>query len=200
MISAWMVRKDGKIIPVVQHIYASFTCVEETLYAAQWLYQYTNSKEIKTIIIAFIRTWAMQKLNCRGNEICNAIIYEIERRPYVFLEKSFVSEHETELMKELPEYLKKYSLENYCREITLTLNEEFMRVRFGGKYHTEAGNKKLYFRISSEDYHWNKAILSFLSETKLDYKEMRVIIDEESAELNPSILKNKQYFYYETEE
>ena len=34
--TAWMIRRDGKAIPCIQHIYAG-DVIEETLYSAQWL-------------------------------------------------------------------------------------------------------------------------------------------------------------------
>ena len=34
--TAWMVRRDGSIFPVVQHIHGNPEDVEETLFAAEW--------------------------------------------------------------------------------------------------------------------------------------------------------------------
>ena len=31
--TAWMLRQDGEAFPVIQHLYGSLECVEETLYA-----------------------------------------------------------------------------------------------------------------------------------------------------------------------
>lgn len=39
--TAWMLRRDGEAFPVIQHLYGSLDCVEETLYAGEWLYRHT---------------------------------------------------------------------------------------------------------------------------------------------------------------
>lgn len=33
--TAWMLRQDGEAFPVIQHLYGSLECVEETLYAGE---------------------------------------------------------------------------------------------------------------------------------------------------------------------
>ena len=40
--TAWMLRQDGEAFPVIQHLYGSLECVEETLYAGEWLYKHTS--------------------------------------------------------------------------------------------------------------------------------------------------------------
>lgn len=37
MNNAYMIRQDGKLIPVTVHIYGSTDDPEETLYAAEWM-------------------------------------------------------------------------------------------------------------------------------------------------------------------
>lgn len=193
MDTAWMVRKDGKIIPVVQHIYANPDNVEESLGAAEWLYRYTLHKKVKRMILEFIRTWALEELHCTLETIENVIQEEIAKRPYVFLTSAFIEEHWEELAKEEAPG-EAHTIQEYCMMVTLALNEEFMRVRYGGKYNTQPGCKELYFRISSEDYRWNDACRIFLREVEPDYERMRLVVDEEAAEVNPRILKNRKYF------
>ena len=43
--TAWMLRQDGEAFPVIQHLYGSLECVEETLYAGEWLYKHTSIVE-----------------------------------------------------------------------------------------------------------------------------------------------------------
>ena len=192
MYTAWMVRKDGKIIPVVQHIYANPDNVEESLGAAQWLYRNTLHKKVKRLVIAFIRTWALQELYCTPETIETAIQEEIEKRPYVFLTEDFIEEHWEELSAEAEE--EPHTLPEYCLMVTLALNEEFMRVRYGGKYNTQPGCKELYFRISSEDANWNEACRIFLREVAPDYENFKLVVDEEAAEVDPKILKNRRFY------
>ena len=199
MYTAWMVRKDGKIIPVVQHIYANPENVEESLSAAEWLYRYTLHKKVKRMILMFIRTWALQELHCTLETIEEAIQKEIAKRPYVFLTERFIEEHWEELAsRELQE--EQHTLQEYCLKVTLALNEEFMRVRFGGKYNTQPGCKELYFRISSENHDWRDAQQIFLRDVNPNYEELRVVVDEEAAEVNPKILKNRRLFLADARE
>ena len=193
MATAWMVRKDGKIIPVVQHIYANPENVEESLSAAEWLYRYTIHKKVKRMILNFIRTWAVEELHGTLETIEAVIQEEISRRPYVFLTSAFIEEHWEELSRE-EAGAEKYTIQEYCMMVTLALNEEFMRVRYGGKYNTCPGSRELYFRISSEDYRWETACRIFLREVALDYERMWLVVDEEAAEVNPKILKIRKYF------
>lgn len=152
--TAWMVRRDGCIFPIVQHIYGNVMEIEETLFAAAWLYGHTGWEQTRQDIVDFTVAW----------------ITHLER------------ETDSDM-----------GLAGYCRKVTLDLNEEFMRVRFGGLYHTEPGNRKLYFRISSENFNWSEVIMGFLNQTQLDYEEFYVVIDEESAEVNPAILKQSRF-------
>ena len=57
--TAWMIRNDGKAIPVSVHAYGNKDVedVEETIYASEWLYNNTNHDEIKSVIIEFIACW-----------------------------------------------------------------------------------------------------------------------------------------------
>lgn len=45
--TAWMLRRDGIAFPCQWHYYDSTDPAEETLYAAEWLYDATQSEEIR---------------------------------------------------------------------------------------------------------------------------------------------------------
>lgn len=199
--TAWMLRRDGTAFPVIQHIYANPFEVEETLFAAEWLYKHTACEQMRQDVTALIRAWAMRYFIDYGADIRSYIYQEIERRPYVFLTKHFLDQTADQWMPEscgegdaAPE------LSGCCRRVVMDLNEEFLRTRIGGLYHTIPGNRKLYFRISSENFNWSSVITHFLEKSKLDYEEFYVVIDEESAEINPAILKQEKCWFREKQE
>ncbi len=145
--TAWMVRQDGSVFPVVQHIYGNPSNMEETLFAAEWLYRHTGRKETRKDIVTFACTWCLRFFK-GGTGINEA-----------------------------------------CMKVILDLNEEFMRVRFGGMYQTIPANRELYFRISSKKYNWSPIIMRFIRQSQLDYEKFYVVIDEESAKINPVLLR-----------
>lgn len=198
--TAWMIRRDGSIFPVVQHIYGNPEDVEETLFAAEWLYEHTRRSQTRKDIEAFVRMWGLQFAEeANGEERKNRIYHRMEERPYQFITRPFADKI-VDIIAEWKEHGgytdETMDINGYCRQVTLDLNEEFMRVRFGGKYHTEPGNRKLYFRISSEDYNWSKVIREFDSRVcaELHSEGFIVMADQESAEVNPAILKQCKYF------
>lgn len=194
--TAWMVRRDGSIFPVVQHIYGNPEDVEETLYAAEWLYGHTNRSRTRRGIESFTRMWLLRFAKEKnGAELREQLYRMIKERPYQFITPRFADKiADWKEQNVHPEETGIMGIDEYCRQVAMDLNEEFMRVRLGGMYHTEPGNRKLYFRISSEDYNWSRVIREFSERPPLDRYEFYVVVDEESAKVNPAILKQQRYF------
>lgn len=198
--TAWMVRRDGSIFPVVQHIYGNPEDVEETLFAAEWLYERTRRRQTRKDIEAFVRMWGLQFAEeTNGEGLKNRIYHRMEERPYPFITRQFADKI-VDIIAEWKDHNghadETMDINGYCRQVTLDLNEEFLRVRFGGKYHTEPGNQTLYFRVSSENYNWSRVIREFDDHvcSQLHSEGFIVMVDQESAEVNPVILKQKKYF------
>lgn len=84
--TAWMVRRDGKAIPCVQHIYADSSELDETLYAAEWLYQNTMDKETKSLCISLIKSYGC---TLDRQNVIGGILKDIDKKPYVFLGRTF---------------------------------------------------------------------------------------------------------------
>ena len=84
--TAWMVRRDGKAIPCVQHIYADSSELDEALYAAEWLYQNTMDKETKSICISLIKSYGC---TLNRQNVIRGILKDIDKKPYVFLGRTF---------------------------------------------------------------------------------------------------------------
>ena len=72
-----------------------------------------------------------------------------------------------------------------ARKITTWLNENFLRVRTGGKFNPE-GADAIYFRISSHGYDWHRVIVDFLWDTFGEPNKMpKQIWIGTDAETNP---------------
>lgn len=105
----------------------------------------------------------------------HSLNHEIDSKAEQFYQKCLLGKRAEEL----------YFLQN-------ALNEEFIRVCSKAK--CESREKTLYFYISSEDYHWNEAILIFLHAGVSHYDNWIVQIDNQVAKYNPVILKNERYY------
>ena len=68
---------------------------EETLYAAEWLYDATQSEEIRQLCLDLIAAYGVA-LRLNRNLVWNLLL-AIRERPYVFLSRAFVERHAGEL-------------------------------------------------------------------------------------------------------
>ena len=171
---AWMIRRDGEAFPRLQHLYGSVLDVEEILYAAEWLYHHTSSTEARQLVLHLIAAYGAS-LNLHRNAVRNLVI-DIKRKPYVFLTHSFVLEIADKLRFPISD-----SEESMNRRVMERLNEEFLRARLGGLYHTVSGCRDLYFRVSSNDFDWSAAITCFLQEHADTIATVTIVRDEEST-------------------
>lgn len=177
MYTAWMIRNDSKIFPCIQHFYANENDVEETLYAAEWLYNSTRFPETKTLVLQIVAVW-LQTIIVTGDSLQDAQDY-ISQRPYLFLSSKFLTIHYSKIIC-IP--TKNLSLRELCQEIATALNQEFLRARFGGMYHTIQKCDEIFFRISSVGYDWYSIIHEFLkTSTGLEIRTISIVRDEEST-------------------
>lgn len=190
--TAWMVRRDGKVIPVVQHIYGNPLDVEETLFAAEWLYENTSCRKTRLDIGTLVYAWVLSiSEEGKNQSILPSVRKVIESRPYRFVTFEFVKKIVNGIRES--DAGERENVEKCCRSVVMDLNEEFLRVRFGGMYYTESENRKLYFRVSSGNFDWSNVIADFLEISQLDYEEYHVVIDEESCDVNPEILQENTW-------
>lgn len=195
MDTAWMIGNRGDAIPVVQHIYANSTEPEETLAAAQWLYKNTNNKNTKKLVLETIALWGKTLLEADRNNFLQAVQETIQSKPYRFLSETFVNSI-------LPELLT-VSIENLDRnilfeEVSCELNQEFLRARYGGIYHTNPSSKEMVFRISSICFNWYEIICEFLDKVPFQIDTITIIRDEESTGIVGGYYKTavKEFGYY----
>lgn len=170
---AWELRQDGEAFPVDFHIYTSG---DEDLFdeanAASFLIK-TNSKDTelaKTVIDAWIAMmiedsigWDESIEDAFRREFQNSDFYS----EYALTEDEYLKIHE-ELnnyndVDTLYEYVDAMQprIETLQEEIKQSLNQQFCRVRFGGRVNSEDGNSTLWFRVSSVGYNWYNTIYTF---------------------------------------
>lgn len=171
--TAWMLRQDGEAFPVIQHLYGSLDCVEETLYAGEWLYRYTLRESTRQAVLGLVKSYGISLGT--GTAVEN-LRRTIQEKPYVFFTLSFLQE-----IAPLLEKCEAGDLETLNRRVNRCLNEEFLRCRLGGLYNTTPGCRDMYFRISSDAYDWGPVIQVFLSVHQEKIDTVTVVWDEEST-------------------
>lgn len=172
--TAWMLRQDGEAFPVIQHLYGSLECVEETLYAGEWLYKHTSIPTTQQLVLKLVAAYG-KSLHPQGDVVDN-LQQSIQEKPYIFLTLDFVEKMAAQLPAAEPS-----SLERLNRQVTEKLNQEFLRCRLGGLYNTTPGCRDMYFRVSNPAFNWEPAILRFLETHRDEMETVTVVWDEEST-------------------
>ena len=173
--NAWMIRNDGKSFRMLQHVYGSKEEVEETLQAAEWLYDATNKETTKTSIMNLIASWGYQ---LDGTEDIVANIHEaINSRPYRFLSHEFVDKYADQIRDGQVQD----DIDALNDIVVDELNQEFLRARFGGMYNSSVGNREMVFRVSSAHFNWFNIIFTFVYDRKNQISSVTVVKDEEAT-------------------
>lgn len=173
--TAWMIRSDGKAIPCIQHIYANTADVEETLHAAEWLYANTRHRKTQRLALETIAAWAS---TISHDDPISSALDMITDRPYRFLSRGFIEKNAAEIASIQAVEL---HLPSLCEEVVAELNQEFLRTRYGGMYHTKPDSKELVFRISSIGFDWDGIIREFVVSAPVAIETVSVVRDEEST-------------------
>lgn len=172
---AWMIRNDGELFRMKQHIYGSLISFEETLAAAEWLYGATAKESTKNIIIEFIASWVRFVLH-QESCIAETLYREIETRPYKFLTVEFVQSIADKLEGAQPSD----DTDALNQIIVAELNQEFLRARYGGMYNSRPGSREMVFRVSSVGFNWFNIIYQFVYEHQHSIDSITIVKDEES--------------------
>ena len=189
MYQAYMIRNDGKEIPVKIHPYGNVDDYQETLYASQWLYKNTKSDSTRKLILDFIKSFSYEILGVESDCVASLIEWA-DGLPYKVIEQDFITTISDEVdsadVKELD------SLNNLvCNE----LNQEFMRVRLGGLVNSSVGSKELVFRISSVGFNWFNIIYMFVHDHKREISSVTIVKDEEATGYSDYFYKYKGEVY-----
>ena len=172
--TAWMLRQDGEAFPVIQHLYGSLECVEETLYVGEWLYKHTSIPTTQQLVLKLVAAYG-KSLHPQGDVVDN-LRQAIQEKPYIFLTLDFVGKMASQLPMAEPS-----SLERLNRQVTEKLNQEFLRCRLGGLFNTTQGCRDMYFRVSNPAFDWEPAIRRFLETHRDEMETVTVVWDEEST-------------------
>ena len=174
--TAWMLRRDGTAFPCQWHYYGNTDPaeVEETLYAAEWLYDAAQSEETRQLCLDLIAAYGVA-LQPNRNLVRNLLL-AIRERPYVFLSRTFVERLAGELF-----YVDPARLPELNAAVNRALNSEFLRVRLGGLYDTVPGSRDLYFRVSGVNFDWLPLIRAFAEARVADTDTITVLWDQEST-------------------
>lgn len=196
--NAYMLSRFGKSIAVTQHPYGSvsdseYYDVNETVSMAEWLYNNTAIQITKKHVIQFIGAWFQQndfKSISDVEEYLSSLPYKVCSMQFIediYNAARFTSEADIDEMNDI-----------VCND----LNREFIRVRNGGAYNTNASNKgEITFRICPSRFNWFDVIWSFVYENKNTIKCITVVHDEESCgDDSPYKIKGEEIVNYPVDE
>lgn len=185
MEKAYMIRNDGKAIPVQQHLYGNIDEITETLYAGEWLFENTKKSSIKSIFIDLIANYAAFYENLTNVE---TLIQDLKAKilgyPYKYLSTEFIDAHSGAIIASFNKALEtggKSEMQSLMREVIDDLNQEFLRARYGGMYNTSNSSREMVFRISSTGFNWYKIIWHFVFENETEIDTVTIVRDEEAT-------------------
>lgn len=160
--NACMISREGKVYSVEAHPYMDYDIIPMNLEAGLWFYEHTFNEVVKQAYIDLLSYYVKSEYGSI-DALCSVNISVLEEL------KSFIQEHITDL---------KNSFNNCDRNkkeildvLVNGLNQEFMRVRYGGIYKTVEGVREMYFRISSTEFNWFDIIREYVITHKdfIDY-------------------------------
>ena len=207
---AWHLRQDGKAFPVKFHLYGMN---DEDL---------SSEAEIASFLIA--TDSHDQDMAKHVLDAWIALILEEELNEDISIDegiKRYVQDYIDEIgfayplsvndmisiHHEMNNYYNLDSLYDFCEEVrgnlkhiqravTQSINQQFCRVRFGGRYDSDAGNNEIWFRISSVNFNWLNIIYEFVAESrrKSGIDTVSICRDAESDEQYTG-QRNEDVFY-----
>lgn len=181
MHNAYMIRSDGKLIPVTIHLYGNPDSVEETVYAAEWLYSHTQYQSTRDLIVELVAAYAVSIDNAKGNTpslpvTIDNLLDHIVSLPYKVLTPSFI----VSLADQISRIDSIRDLDILNKLVCGELNQEFLRARYGGMYDS-GQNSTMYFRVSSIGFNWFPIIWEFVYTNRGQIQYVTVVRDKEST-------------------
>lgn len=215
---AWMVRNDGKSIPVMVHLYAmeddDFSSEAEV---ASFLLQYSDQDH--DIAKLVLDAWMAKLIEDSGalhnfsdssisdsSIIESILIKQLNNLPYRFPFPLDIDQY-LRIHRELNNFNDWNSLldfldkiddtkETIWKNIADSLNQQFCRVRYGGQYDSISSNNEIWFRISSVGFNWVNVIYDWIATNKdrLNIKYVTICRDMES-DYGDFAVNAVEYFY-----
>ena len=192
--TAWMIKNDGTEIPVVTHWYADHNEIDEVLALAYHLWVHDEGS--RGIIREFLDVWMMRTFpeqmisGSLSKDAANQAIRDyMSSKPYFVFPTEFVDaitedwplcERRKSAVQMAENNRKLYERWIVDRDMVDTLNQRFLRARYGGKKNTMPGNKDMYFRVSSVGFDWFRLIRSFVEKRADTIETVSIMRDAES--------------------
>lgn len=202
--NAWHLRQDGQAFPVKVHLYCEGDDDLSSEAEVSAFIIKTNSKDqdlARYILTAWMAMLIENTVNYddEGEEIVSAVSKAMKQLPFKFqypLEESellsiFRSyEFNVDSLYEFIDEVRE-NIDDLQLKIKRSINQQFCRVRYGGKYDTHAGDSEIWFRISSVGYNWANTIYEFTSNMRrrLSLSHITICRDNESDN------SHTDYFY-----
>lgn len=194
---AWHLRQDGKAFPIQVHIYPmqdGDLCSEAEVAAFLIKTQSKDQDLARYVLDAWMALLIENSVSygAKSEDIEAAITSAVNSLPYKFAYPLSTSEllsiHRLEGryndIESLYDFIDEVQTElgNIHFDISQTFNQQFCRVRIGGKYNSDAGNNGIWFRIGSVNYNWSNTIYMFVADNrrKLNIESVTVCRDPEA--------------------
>lgn len=191
---AWMLCKNGNDVPVYVHPYVSndsdlYSEAEAATFVlmhgvqdkeiAQYtldawmalgLEQYINSNDTPDTLLDKLAKWL--------NGIQNTYEYAYSVDEYIAIHESAQNWNDLDSLVEFIEVVYS-SLKDISKHIAHALNQQFVRVRYGGEYNSDRASRDIWFRISSTGFNWADIIYVWLINNYKQYqvKHVNVVRD-----------------------
>lgn len=176
---AYMIRNDGKSIKVTIHPYANPDDIEETLYAGEWLYNNTLSNSVKDDFLSLVHFWIEKDFNGSYNDCFDYV----SNRKYKIVSLDFLNRNKDKILSSSTS--KGSSLLDVIND---SLNQEFLRARYGGYLDSTSGSREMVFRVSSNNFNWFNIIYEFVYNNRNSISCVTISKDPESTGID-------DYFY-----
>mgnify|MGYP000158115583 CR=1 FL=1 len=171
--TAWMLRQDGEAFPVIQHLYGSLECVEETLYVGEWLYKHTSIPTTQQLVLKLVAAYGK---SLHPKEMWWITCGKLSRRslhlshPRLCGENGFPAADGGAVFPGTIE-------PSGDRETQPGISP--LPPGRAVQHHT--GCRDMYFRVSNPAFDWEPAIRRFLETHRDEMETVTVVWDEEST-------------------
>lgn len=207
IVNAWHLRQDGKVFPVRVHLYAmgDGDLSSEAEVAAFLLKTDSEDKKLsRRVIDAWIALCLEDRVRYDDTE--EDIIETIRNLPnvlpyhfaYPLTGDELVKIHtaandfnDVDTLYWFIDNIVRKEHEDLCLKIRRSIDQQFCRVRYGGKLNTIKGSESLWFRISSVGFNWQDVICNFVT----DLCRSRQISDISICRDQESDNTEADYFY-----
>lgn len=210
--NAWHLRQDGAYFPVKVHLYPMEDADLSSEAEVSSFIIKTESKDralaeyvIDAWLALLIEQVADYDVDAQG--IVDCISNQVQSLPYKFAYELSISEliaihnkqNNYDDIDSLYQFVDtvKDNITDIQTSIAHSFNQQFCRVRYGGKYDTVSGNNSIWFRISSVGFNWANTIYLFVSEMKrkLHLDSITICRDPESDAGYGYCSDDSDYFY-----